>query len=174
MRIQIAVSLILALAMPALADQITLKNGDRITGAIVKADGKQLVLKTDYAGDVTVKLDAIQNITSTGDLHVGLKDGKTLVGPVTTSGDQVKPQPSFGWPPPIGLTSAAVSTGKFFRQCSLPVTVSTQIKSPWPPRAYSSSPSTVGVALGPAFQLFPFHVNTGPIFADQSSSTLLP
>jgi putative salt-induced outer membrane protein YdiY len=88
-RIRIAVSLILALAMPALADQITLKNGDRITGAIVKADGKQLVLKTDYAGEITVKLDAIQNITSTGDLHVGLKDGKTLVGPVTTSGDQV-------------------------------------------------------------------------------------
>ena len=107
MRIQIAVSLILALAMPALADQITLKNGDRISGAIVKADGKQLVLKTDYAGDVTVKLDAIQNISSTGDLHVGLKDGKTLVGPVTTSGAQVIVATKVGGPAEAPRSSVA-------------------------------------------------------------------
>ena len=88
MRKQILVGLILLLAIPVLADQIILKNGDKLTGTIVKSDGKELVLKTDYAGDVTVKFDAIQALTSTGDLHVTL-GGKTAVGPVTTTGDNV-------------------------------------------------------------------------------------
>ena len=81
--------LFLLLAIPAIADQIVLKNGDRLTGSITKADGKELVMKTDYAGDVTVKFDAIQGITSAGDLHVVLSDGKTAVGPVSTSGNNV-------------------------------------------------------------------------------------
>ena len=90
MRSQMVVSfLFLLLAMPAVADQVALKNGDRLTGSISKSDGKELVIKTDYAGDVTVKFDAIQGITSAGDLHVVLGDGKTVVGPVSTSGDNV-------------------------------------------------------------------------------------
>jgi putative salt-induced outer membrane protein YdiY len=79
---------ILLLAIPALADQIVLKNGDKLTGSITKSDGKELVIKTDYAGVVTVKFDAIQSITSAGDLNVTL-GGKTVVGPVTTNGDNV-------------------------------------------------------------------------------------
>jgi hypothetical protein len=80
--------LVLLLAIPALADQIVLKNGDKLTGSITRSDGKELVIKTDYAGDVTVKFDAIQSITSAGDLNVTL-GGKTVVGPVTTNGDNV-------------------------------------------------------------------------------------
>jgi putative salt-induced outer membrane protein YdiY len=83
-----AVILLLLCAIPALADQVVLKNADRLTGSITKSDGKVLVIKTDYAGDVTVKFDAIQSITSTGDLNVSL-GGKTVIGPVTTSGDDV-------------------------------------------------------------------------------------
>ncbi len=82
------VGLLLLLAIPALADQVVLKNGDRLTGSIAKSDGKSLVIKTDYAGDVTVKFDAIQSITSASDLNVTL-GGKTVVGPVTTNGDDV-------------------------------------------------------------------------------------
>jgi putative salt-induced outer membrane protein YdiY len=80
--------LVLLLTIPALADQIVLKNGDRLTGSIAKSDGKALVIKTDFAGDITVKFDSIQSITSTGDLNVSM-GGKTVVGPVTTSGDDV-------------------------------------------------------------------------------------
>lgn len=75
----------LALSSLALADQITLKNGDKFTGKVVKSDGKTLVLHTDAAGDITLKFDAIEQITTDQELHVGLKDGKTVVGPVTTS-----------------------------------------------------------------------------------------
>lgn len=88
MRKEFVAGLFLLLAMPALADQIVLKNGDRLSGSITKSDNKQLVIKTDYAGDVSVKFDAIQGITSTGDLSVSIP-GKTIVGPVSTSGDNV-------------------------------------------------------------------------------------
>ena len=67
------------------ADQVTLKNGDRLTGTVVKSDGKELVLHTDAAGDITLKFDAIQEIKTDAELHVTVKGGKTAVGPVTTT-----------------------------------------------------------------------------------------
>lgn len=72
------------------ADQVTLKNGDRVTGTVVKSDGKTLVLHTDAAGDVTLKFDAIQEIKTDAELHITLKGGKTAVGPVTTTGDKLE------------------------------------------------------------------------------------
>lgn len=74
-----------ALSMASFADQVTLKNGDRLTGTIVKSDGKTLVIHTDAAGDVTVALPSIQEIKTDQELHVSLKGGKTAVGPVTTN-----------------------------------------------------------------------------------------
>jgi len=72
------------------ADQVTLKNGDRLTGTVVKSDGKTLVIHTDAAGDVELKFDAIQDIKTDAELHVSLKGGKTAVGPVTTTDDKVE------------------------------------------------------------------------------------
>lgn len=104
MRKQFVLGLLLLLVVPALADQIILKNGDKLTGSITKSDGKELVIKTDYAGDVTVKFDAIQSLTSTGDLHVSL--GKnTVVGPVTTRGDDVVVTTKTGGPVEAPKTS---------------------------------------------------------------------
>jgi len=74
----------------AFGDQVSLKNGDRLSGTIVKSDGKTLVLHTDYAGDVTLKMDAVEAIQSTQELHVQLKNGKTAVGPVTTTDGKVE------------------------------------------------------------------------------------
>jgi putative salt-induced outer membrane protein YdiY len=67
----------------ARADQVTLKNGDRLSGAIVKADGKTLLLKTDYAGDLTLKWSAVDAFTSTQPVHVDLAGGQTVRGTVT-------------------------------------------------------------------------------------------
>jgi putative salt-induced outer membrane protein YdiY len=75
-----------SLCLTALADEVKLKNGDRLTGAIIKADGKTLTLKTDYAGTVTIAADAIAEVVSQESLYVALDDGKTLVGKVATSG----------------------------------------------------------------------------------------
>src|SRR5579871_4702214 len=67
------------------ADQVTMKNGDRLSGSIVKFDGKNLVLKSEMAGDVTIPWDSVTAITSSAPLNVGLKDGQMLVGAVTTA-----------------------------------------------------------------------------------------
>jgi hypothetical protein len=79
------------LLCPALfADQVSLKNGDRLTGAIVKSDAKTLVLKTEAAGEVTLQWSSIDAITSTQPLHVGLAGGQMVVGPVTTKDGQLQ------------------------------------------------------------------------------------
>ena len=83
---KVALLALLALSSSvASADQITLKNGDRLTGTIEKSDGKQLVIKTEFAGEVTVQWSAVQDIKSDQQLHVGLKNGQTVVGPVNTT-----------------------------------------------------------------------------------------
>jgi Protein of unknown function, DUF481 len=72
-------------ATTVFGDQVTLKNGDRLSGTIVSGDGKTLQIKTDFEGDVTIQWDAVVGIESTEDLHVTLKDGKTLAGKVKTA-----------------------------------------------------------------------------------------
>jgi hypothetical protein len=67
-----------------LADQIVLENGDRLTGTISKSDDKSLTLETEFAGEVTVRWAAISAISSTHPLHLGLKDGRIIAGPVKT------------------------------------------------------------------------------------------
>lgn len=84
-RIQLAVLLVVVLAPTVFADQITIKNGDRLNGTIISSDAKTLVLKTEYAGAVTIKWDFVQQIESSQPLYVGTKGGQVIVGPVTTS-----------------------------------------------------------------------------------------
>jgi putative salt-induced outer membrane protein YdiY len=66
------------------ADQVTLANGDRITGSLLRSDTKILVLKTENAGELTLKWDSIAAISAAGPLYVGLSDGQTIVGSVAT------------------------------------------------------------------------------------------
>jgi len=94
-------------AIPALADQVVMKNGDKLTGSIAKSDGKTLVLKTEYAGDLTIKFDAIQSLSSTGDLNV-TAGGKTAVGSVTTSGSDVVVATKSAGPVEAPLSSVTV------------------------------------------------------------------
>ena len=70
--------------LDASADQVTLKNGDRLTGTIVKSDGKSLLLKTDWAGEVTVKWEAVSGIVSSQPLSVQLRNRQVISGNVTT------------------------------------------------------------------------------------------
>lgn len=49
----------------------------------MKSDGKTLLIKT--AGDVNIHWDAVKAIVSSQNLHLGLKDGQTVVGTVTTN-----------------------------------------------------------------------------------------
>jgi putative salt-induced outer membrane protein YdiY len=80
------------------ADQVTLKNGDRLTGKIQKSDEASLILKTDYAGDVKIDRKMIVSIVSDDALNVALKDGAKLQGKVETVEDAVRIHPAAGAP----------------------------------------------------------------------------
>jgi putative salt-induced outer membrane protein len=80
----LALLCVFGLSSMLFADQVVLSNGDRLTGAITKSDGKTLVIKTDLAGEVTVPWTAVQSLTSAAPLHV-VTAAKTVVGPVTAS-----------------------------------------------------------------------------------------
>jgi putative salt-induced outer membrane protein YdiY len=71
-------------AASALADQVILKNGDRLSGTIVKTDDDKLEMKSEFAGDVKLPWSAVGAIVSAEPLHIALKNGQTIVGVVTT------------------------------------------------------------------------------------------
>lgn len=73
------------ICLPLWGDQVVLKNGDRLTGTVTKSDGKTLVLKTEYMGDVTIQWPAIDMVSSDQPLHIDTQGGKTLVGKINTS-----------------------------------------------------------------------------------------
>jgi putative salt-induced outer membrane protein YdiY len=79
------------------ADQITLTNGDRLTGEIVKSDGKTLTLKTQFAGTVEVEWPAIQTLQSDKPAFVQSSHTKqTYSGTVSLEGDSVTVKPASG------------------------------------------------------------------------------
>ena len=96
-----------ALACTARADTVTLQNGDRVTGMIVKADGKELTLKTDDAGTITLEWPAVRQITSSAPLYVVTPQGTTVGGIVTTEGSDLVVTPSTGAPERVPLANAA-------------------------------------------------------------------
>lgn len=70
-----------------LADTVTLKNGDKLTGKIVKSDGKTLTIKTEFAGTVTLDFTAVSQITSDDALNLMLRDGQKIVGKLAAASD---------------------------------------------------------------------------------------
>jgi putative salt-induced outer membrane protein YdiY len=82
--------LFVGVSAAAFADQVTLKNGDKLTGTVVTGDGKTLVVHTEAAGDVTLQYSDIQEIKTDQELHVTLKGGKTAVGPVSTTDGKIE------------------------------------------------------------------------------------
>jgi putative salt-induced outer membrane protein YdiY len=103
--------LLFFLAVPLMgADQITMKNGDRLTGTIVQYDGKTLTMKSDYAGDLVIKWEAVAGVTSGQPLNIGLKDGQVVVGTVTTTDDKFAVQTTNS-----GTVSAPIASITYIR-----------------------------------------------------------
>ena len=46
------------------ADTVWLKNGDRLTGQIILLDSGKLLLKTDYAGTITLNIHKVATLKS--------------------------------------------------------------------------------------------------------------
>jgi hypothetical protein len=83
-RILFFLLLLCSLVSAAWADQVILKNGDRVTGKIQKKDGSSLIIKSDIFGAVTIPWDAVTQINSDEAVTVVLPDGKPVVGRIAT------------------------------------------------------------------------------------------
>ena len=64
----------------ALADQLVMKNGDRITGDIKRVWDDELYIDSDYADEFPVALDAIDRIESDEDFEIELRDHSEITG----------------------------------------------------------------------------------------------
>ena len=64
------------------ADEILLENGDRITGQLVQLAEGKLVIKTDYAGEITVLAEKVERLTTDKPMETTLLDGSRRKGDV--------------------------------------------------------------------------------------------
>jgi len=72
------------------ADQVTVENGDRVSGTIVKSDRSTMTMKTEFFGEVTIPWDSIEEIISDQELFVTASNGQVLVGTVSTTGSRLQ------------------------------------------------------------------------------------
>src|SRR5271165_3802939 len=71
------------------AEQVTLKNGDRLTGTILSVSDKKLTIKTEHAGTVTIDRDAVAQFPSEQPMVVTRTDKQVISGPVSTKDSEV-------------------------------------------------------------------------------------
>jgi len=83
-------TLALLLSTTLFADQIVLKNGDTLTGSIVKKDGDKLTIKSEFLGEVSMPWSAVKSVRSDEPLTVELPNDQKAVGKVTTEGDTLQ------------------------------------------------------------------------------------
>ncbi|MHC4587142.1 MAG: DUF481 domain-containing protein, partial [Planctomycetota bacterium] len=67
-------------SLTASADVVHLRNGDRISGKIIRMEKGSLLVKTDYAGEVTISWHKVESISADGKVKVLLNDGTALEG----------------------------------------------------------------------------------------------
>ena len=97
---------LLLASIPVSGDQVTLKNGDVISGDILKKDGGTLTMKSEFMGEVNIPWTAITSVKSSNALYVTVPAAKDVNGKVTTEGNTVEVQtPSTTVSAPIGQVS---------------------------------------------------------------------
>ncbi len=78
--------LLLAPVCVCRADQVTLDNGDRLTGTVKRVADGRLMIGTEYAGDVTIDLKRIASLQTDSDMTVVLDDDTRLYGRLSGNG----------------------------------------------------------------------------------------
>lgn len=129
-----------ATAGSAPADQIVLKNGDRITGTIQSADSGKLIILSPIAGTITVALSDVKTFSTDGPIKIVLGDGTVINQPVTPGADgsfetspkgllavqsvpiskieKINPPPS-AWTGSLGVTGSLVQGNTYSEQFGL-------------------------------------------------------
>ncbi len=74
----------------AWADRIVLKDGDRVTGAIVKKDGQIVTIQSKNFGSLTLKWDDIASVTTDQPLNVVLAGDRTVKADIRTQDNRIQ------------------------------------------------------------------------------------
>lgn len=91
-----------------LADEVRLANGDRITGEVKSRSGERLVVQTDYAGEITVRLGEVLSVSlvdTQGVVH-------EIVGPLALA--SLDPRP-YKTALPVAYTGRALLSAAYTR-----------------------------------------------------------
>ena len=71
------------------ADEIRMKNGDVLTGDVVKKEGPKLIFKTSYAGEISLDWDAVESLDSDKTLDLVLANKKKYKAGLAAMGDGI-------------------------------------------------------------------------------------
>ena len=105
-RMTVILLLICCSAAASPAEQLTMKNGDRLSGAVISLSDNKLTLRTDYAGNVTVDWNAVAQLTSDQPVVITRSDKQVVSGTVSTSNDELVVNTASG-PQKVPLASVA-------------------------------------------------------------------
>lgn len=86
----------LTISLASFADQIQMKNGDRVTGTIIKKDATSLTIKTVLFGTVTLPWAEVESVQADTPLIVVLPEGRTVKATLATSEGKVAVAASSG------------------------------------------------------------------------------
>lgn len=82
---------------PAHADQVTMANGDRLTGTVLHKNSEILLLRTSYAGEVRLRWTDVATVETDEPMTLLLDDGASVrmrLAPPAV-GEEVKPVPDL-------------------------------------------------------------------------------
>ncbi len=71
----------------AFADEVFLKNGDRISGTVISKTGDVLLLDTKYAGEIKINWADVSGMSTDQSVRIQLDDETLLQGTVSTPGE---------------------------------------------------------------------------------------
>lgn len=89
-RMVLGLTAALAVVPAAHAGEVVIRNGDRLTGALVRLEKSTLEMKSEYAGELKIQWAAVERLVSSEPVHVTTLSGQILVGTVTVSADSVE------------------------------------------------------------------------------------
>ena len=131
-RILLLIIINIAFLIPgkSIADEVRLKNGDKLTGQIIRMQDDKLILKTTYAGKITITWQEVAGIRTDGSVKIILKDETTLEGTTEAVEDgkmkldteKLETSPSFSLADVKSINPEPVKTVKITARANASVT----------------------------------------------------
>ncbi|MGD9075113.1 MAG: DUF481 domain-containing protein [Desulfobacteraceae bacterium] len=83
----LGIVLVAMVVSPVFADQVEMKNGDRITGVILTVEKGLLIVNTSYAGQITIQWVEVTQIRTDSPAQVVLRDDRSFEGVTRPTAD---------------------------------------------------------------------------------------